>query len=91
MRTLYIQQIEHKQTPEAIDVITEEVTEAKESTPHWAGMKALFKAVGATKSKEQEKIRKRVKKAWKAGDARVMKKEGKYRVDMHSNYMELLK
>ena len=91
MRTLYMHQIEHKHTPETIDII-EEVTEAEESTPPlWVGLKKLFKALDAKKEKEQEKIRKRVKKAWKAGDARVMKKEGKFRVDMHSDYRELLK
>ena len=90
MRTLYMHQIEHRHTPETIDII-EEVTEAEESTPLWVGLKKLFKALDVKKEKEQEKIRKRVKKAWKAGDARVMKKEGKFRVDMHSDYRELLK
>ena len=90
MRTLYMHQIEHKHTPETIDII-EEVTEAEESTPQWVGLKKLFKVLDAKKEKEQEKIRKRVKKAWKAGDARVIKKEGKFRVDMHSDYRGLLK
>ncbi len=91
MRTLYVQQIEQKSAPEAIDVMTEEVTEVQESTPQWAGMKKLFKALNVKKQKEKEKVLKQVKKAWKSGDTRVMKQEGKFKVDMQSDYWELVK
>ena len=91
MRTLYVQQIEQKSAPEAIDVMTEEVMEVQENTPQWAGMKKLFKALNVKKQKEKEKVLKQVKKAWKSGDTRVMKQEGKFKVDMQSDYWELVK
>jgi len=91
MRTLYVQQIEQKSAPEAIDIMTEEVMEVQENTPNWAGMKKLFKVLNVKKQKEKEKVLKQVKKAWKSGDTRVMKQEGKFKVDMQSDYWELVK
>jgi len=91
MRTLYVQQIEQKSAPEAIDIMTEEVMEVQENIPNWAGMKKLFKALNVKKQKEKEKVLKQVKKAWKSGDTRVMKQEGKFKVDMQSDYWELVK
>ncbi|MCF6207292.1 MAG: DUF3972 domain-containing protein [Sulfurovum sp.] len=90
MRTLYMHQIAlQKPETEAIDVSTEEV----EAVPQrkWIGMKKLFKKMGVTKEKQQEKLMKRLKKAWKSGDTRIEKVEGKFRFDAFSDYSDMVK
>ncbi len=85
MRTLYMHQIEYqKREPEAIDV------ESEVREPVWGSMKKFFKAQGITKPKQQEKLLKRFKKAWKAGDTRIQKVEGKLKVDLSENYDDLV-
>lgn len=85
MRTLYMHQIEYQSSePEAIDV------ESETREPVWGGIKKFFKTKGITKSKQQEKLLKRFKKAWKAGDARIQKVEGKLKVDLSENYDDLV-
>jgi len=87
MRTLYMQQIEHQKPEETIDVITEEIVAEKE----YIGVKKLFRAYGIKKKKAQEKVLKRIKKAWKSGDERIVKKEGRFRLDAYSDYMDFVK
>ena len=85
MRTLYMHQIEYqKSEPEAI------VVESETHEPLWGSMKKFFKAKGITKPKQQEKLLKRFKKAWKAGDARIQKVDGKLKVDLSGNYDDLV-
>jgi valyl-tRNA synthetase len=92
MRTLYIQQIEHqKPATEAIDVVTEEPDAAEKEKRAWIGAKKLFKQLGIEKPKQQEKLLKRLKKAWKSGDERIRKVEGKFRFDADSRYDDLVK
>jgi hypothetical protein len=47
--------------------------------------------MGVTKVKQQEKILKRLKKAYKSGDEALMKENGKIKVNLNKNYKEVLK
>jgi len=89
MRTLYMTQIEHQKPSDAIDVLTEEVESAQE--PEWISIKKFFKALGIKKEKTQEKMLKRVKKAWKSGDDRIAKIEGKFRFDASKDFTDFVK
>jgi septal ring factor EnvC (AmiA/AmiB activator) len=91
MRTLYMHQLEYKKpSTEAIDVLTEEVESASES--QWVSVKKLFKALGVEKKKAQEKMLKRLKKAWKEGDTRIMRTEnGKLRLDASQDFTDFVK
>jgi len=89
MRTLYMHQLEHKKPDDMIDVLTEEIIE--ENVIERIGVKKLFKAYGIEKKKAQEKVLKRLKKAWKAGDERIVKENGKFRLDAYSDYLDIVK
>jgi len=97
MRTLYAHQLEHKkpkESEEAIEVMTDdEVAEEKsvQTEGHWIGVKKLFKQYKVTKEKAQNKIMKRLKKAYKQGDERIMKVENKLKFNANKNYTDLLK
>jgi len=89
MRTIYMHQLEHrKDEQETIDVIGEEIVLERE-VEH-ISVKKFFKAYGIEKKKAQEKVMKRLKKAWKAGDPRIIKEDGKLRLDASSDYMDML-
>jgi transcriptional regulator of acetoin/glycerol metabolism len=85
MRTLYMHQIEHK-SPETIDIATEAVVEEERE---YVSLKKLFKTYGITSEKKKEKIQKRLKKAYKAGDPRIVKEAGKLRVDALADYGDI--
>jgi hypothetical protein len=90
MRTLYVNQLEqHKPKHEAIDVISEELV--VETAAEWVGVKKLFKALGIEKEKHKEKILKRLKKAWKAGDGRIRKENGKWKLDAMQDFTDFVK
>ena len=97
MRTLYANQLEHKKpqkSEEAIEVITEDdVTEEKtvQTEDHWIGIKKLFKQYEVTKEKAQNKLMKRLKKAYKQGDERIMKVEDKLKFNANRSYEDLMK
>lgn len=83
MRTLYSLQLEYKKSEDAIDVETEdEVT--------WIGIKKFFKQHEIRKEKQQEKASKRLKKAFKNGDERLMKVDGKLKINVNKNYEDIL-
>lgn len=91
MRTLYVHQLEQKksqQIDEAIDIVTDEVL--PEEDENWIGVKKFFKAHKIKKEKVQDKIMKRVKKAYKLGDERIMKVENKLKFNAHKSYEDLL-
>ncbi len=89
MRTLYVHRLEQKKPEEAIEVITEEESVEVEEEK-WVGIKKFFKQLGVTKEKQQEKIMKSLKKAYKNGDERFMKIEGKLKVNAKKKYKDLL-
>jgi len=93
MRTLYVHQLEQKRpqkVEEAIEVISEEesVEPVKEN---WIGIKKFFKQHKIKKEKLQAKILKRLKKAYKSGDERIMGVENKLKFNPDKNYKDLLK
>ncbi len=90
MRTLYVHQLEHQRSREAIEVITEEES-VEVVEEQWVGVKKFFKEFKITKEKQQEKVMKRLKKAYKSGDERLMKLEGKLKLNMNKKYKDLLK
>ncbi len=90
MRTLYVHRLEQKQPQESIEVITEEdMVEVAEEK--WVGIKKFFKHLHITKEKKQIMILKNLKKAYKKGDERVMKEEGKYKLNINKKYEDILK
>lgn len=92
MRTLYVHQLEHKkpQEEEAIEVISEdESVEVEED--RWIGIKKFFIQHKIKKEKEQAKITKRLKKAYRSGDERIMKVENKLRFNANKKYKDILK
>jgi predicted DNA-binding protein YlxM (UPF0122 family) len=86
MRTLYIHQLEQKKSQNIIDVYASE----KENTSSWIGLKKFFKQHKITKEKMQGKIIKRLKRALKQGDERVMKRDDKLRLDASKEYKDIL-
>lgn len=93
MRTLYAHQLEQKragEAEEAIEVISEEVDSEAESEK-WIGVKKFFKQHGITKGKEQDKIIKRLKKFYKAGDGRIRTVEDKLKLNANKSYRDILK
>jgi len=90
MRTLYVHQLEQKQSQEAIEVISEEESmDAQEA--RWIGLKKFFKQHKITKEKEQEKITKLLKKAYRLGDERIMEAGDKLKFNANKNYKDILK
>ena len=83
MRTLYSHQIEHKKSEDAIEVEADE-------EEIWIGLKKFFKLQNILKEKQQEKMTKRLKKAFKNGDERLRKIEGKLKLNANKNYEDIL-
>lgn len=83
MRTLYSHQIEHKKSEDAIEVEADE-------EEIWIGLKKFFKLQNILKEKQQEKMTKRLKKAFKNGDERLTKIEGKLKLNANKNYEDIL-
>ncbi len=90
MRTLYVHQLEQKKSQEAIEVISEdESVDAEEE--RWIGLKKFLKQHKITKEKEQAKITKRLKKAYRSGDERIMGVENKLKFNANKSYKDILK
>ncbi len=90
MRTLYVHQLEQKKSQEAIEVISEEESVDVEED-RWIGIKKFFKQYKITKEKEQAKITKRLKKAYRSGDERIMGVEDKLKFNANKSYKDILK
>ncbi|HEY9128705.1 MAG TPA: DUF3972 domain-containing protein [Sulfurovum sp.] len=90
MRTLYVHQLEQKKShdaEEAIEIMTDEEPSEEE---HWIGVKKFFNQHNITKEKAQQKIMKRLKKAYKSGDERIMKVDNKLKFNVNKSYKDLL-
>ena len=90
MRNLYVHQLEHKAAQDAIEVLTEEES-VEVVEEQWISVKKFFKSLGVKKEKHQEKLYKRLKKAFKSGDERVLKEEGKLKINANKQYEDLVK
>jgi len=92
MRNLYVHQLEHKKSQDAIEVLTETEEESVDVVEEqWISMKKFFKSLGMKKEKHQEKLYKRLKKAFKSGDERLVKEEGKLKINANKEYEDLVK
>jgi len=89
MRTLYVHRLEQKASQEAIDVMTEEEALVEEEV-EWIGIKKFFKQQQISKEKLQEKITKRLKKAFKSGDERLTKENGKLKLNAAKSYGDII-
>jgi len=90
MRTLYVHQLEQKKSheaEEAIEIMTDEVTPEEEQ---WIGVKKFFNQHKITKENAQKKIMKRLKKAYRSGDERIMKVENKLKFNANKSYKDIL-
>ena len=92
MRALYIHQLEYQKPvkEEAIEVTSEEDTVEVEAE-HWISVKKFFKQHKIIKEKQQEKIEKRLKKAYKSGDERVTKVDDKLKINADKTYKDIVK
>jgi predicted DNA-binding protein YlxM (UPF0122 family) len=90
MRTLYVHRLEQKKPEETIEIITEEET-VELTEERWIGMKKFFKQQHITKEKHQEKAIRRLNKAFKAGDKRIMKENGKLKLNANKTYADIVK
>ena len=90
MRTLYAHQLEQKKSQEAIEVISDEESVDVEED-RWVGLKKILKQHKITKEKEQAKIIKRLKKAYRSGDERIMRVEDKLKFNANKSYKDILK
>lgn len=95
MRALYLHQLEYQNAEkvETIEVTSEaedeeETVEVEEE--RWIGIKKFFKQYKVSKEKLQGKIEKRLKKAYKSGDERVMKVEDKLKMNANSSYEDIV-
>lgn len=68
----------------------EEEIIVEEPKVKWIGIKKFFKMYNITKEKAQEKCLKRLKKAHKKGDDRLMQKEDKIKLNLNKNYKDIL-
>ena len=97
MRTLYRHQLEAKKEKAAVEAI--EVDSHEETVVHedrsetieetvWVSVKKFMKHYDVKKRKE--KLLKRLNKAYKKGDPRVMKIDGKLKIDLHETYEDII-
>ena len=88
MRKLYANQLEHKRSnTEPIEVVFEEA----ENNKQWIGLKKFIKQLRITTEKEKEHTVKLLKKAYKSGDERLKKVDGKLKVNTAENFGDILK
>lgn len=96
MRSLYVHRIEQMKAAEPASV-SEELLEADvkpqeqaDTLQEWIGTKRFFKQQHIIKEKQREKILKKLKKAYKKGDERLSKIDGKLKVDATKRYEDIL-
>jgi hypothetical protein len=96
MRSLYVHRIGQMKAAEPASE-TEDLLEADvkpqdqaETLQEWIGTKRFFKQQHIIKEKQREKILKKLKKAYKKGDERLRKIDGKLKVDMTKRYEDIL-
>ena len=93
MRSLYVMQLEQKKPQQQEVIEVEEEIEVKEEIQegNWIGLKKFFKVHKVVKEKQQEKIIKRLSKAFKKDDTRLMNVDGKLKLDADARYKDILK
>ncbi|DAB39975.1 MAG TPA: hypothetical protein CFH81_07090 [Sulfurovum sp. UBA12169] len=91
MRTLYTHKIEQMKTKPLLQKeMTEISSVSTERFEKWIGIKKFLKRQNIIKEKEKQRIRKYLKKAYKEGDRRLVKIEGKLKIDSDKKYEDIL-
>jgi hypothetical protein len=93
MRSLYIMQLEQKKHQREDVIEIEEESEMNEELlkGNWIGLKKFFKVHKISKAKYQEKIIKRLSKAFKKDDVRLRNVRGKLKLNADADYRDILK
>ncbi|MDM5272559.1 DUF3972 domain-containing protein [Sulfurovum sp. zt1-1] len=96
MRSLYVHRIEQLKEVQ-IASSEEEILEADvkhpeqaETLQEWIGTKRFLRQQNVIKEKQKEKILKKLKKAYKNGDERLSKIDGKLKIDATKAYEDIL-
>ncbi len=88
---MYVTQIEQIRQPELtvihkpIDVATVEPDEKR-----WISLKKFFKKHKIVKTKKQKNMIKKLKKAYKKGDARILAEEGEIKLNKREQFKDIL-
>ena len=91
MRSMYVTQIEHIRQPvfppsqKPIEVAAVESHKEK-----WISLKKFFKIHEIINIKEQKKMVKKLKKAYKKGDKRILDKEGVIKLNERENFKDIV-
>ena len=101
MRTLYVAQIERIQKPpihsssshKAIEVLAvdRDRKEKKQKKEKWISLKKFFEKQHIAKHKEQEYVAKKLRKASRKGDKRILDEAGEIKVKKGEAFEDLLK
>ncbi len=91
MRSLYVVQLEQTKPASSEVIEVEEETIVDEVNGNWIGLKKFYKWHKIVKEKHQEKVLKRLSKAFKKSDARLMNVNGKLKLNADESYEDILK
>jgi predicted DNA-binding protein YlxM (UPF0122 family) len=91
MRSLYMLQLEQKKQGAQELIEVEEETEHSSEEENWISLKKFFKRYKINKGKQQEKVVKRLSKAFKKDDTRLVNREGKLKLNADADYSDILK
>lgn len=91
MRSIYITQIDHIRHPQSLAMQKPiDVTTVESDPNHWISFKKFFKKHKVTKIKKQELMTKKLKKAYKRGDNRILIQEGQIKLNYQENFEDIL-
>lgn len=91
MRTMYVTQIEQIRQPELAAIHKPiDVTTVESDEKQWISLKKFFKKHKIAKTKKQENLTKKLKKAYKKGDNRILAEEGEMRLNKQEPFEDIL-
>ena len=91
MRSMYMLQIEQKKTQTIEEPSKEDISVIEIEEEHWIGIKKFFKKHNVDKTKHAKRVMKRLLKAYKKGDERLMEVDNKLKMNAKSNYKDIVK
>jgi predicted DNA-binding protein YlxM (UPF0122 family) len=91
MRSMYVNQIEHiKESDFPSSKKAIEVTALEPEEQRWTSLKKFFKKHKVSKQKEQKIITKKLKKAYKKGDIRIISKGENMKLNISEDFEDIL-
>ena len=94
MKSLYTHRIEQMKSEQTVK--SEDILEAKVRQPQqakvleeWVSTKKFLKNSGIHGEEEKNRIQKKLKKAYKHGDQRLIKEDGKLKIDISKSWSDL--